>query len=346
MDDIIIEKIDLKSSQRKNVENFLNIFSLKLDDDVEYTAAAIKNGEIIGTCSFTGNVLKCFAVKHEFQDEGIASKLLTHITDVEFDRGIYDTFIFTKEKNKSIFEGMGYRAVYSTGFVILLEGGTANVKKYVNNMVTKNHMSNNKKAAVVMNCNPFTLGHRYIVEKASSENEEVVVYVVEENRSVFPFDVRLELAIKGLSDLKNVKVIPGGKYIISSLTFPSYFIKKEDERLNEYTKLDAGIFGKYIAPEFNINKRYIGCEPNCNVTNAYNNTLYQILPDYNVDVKLVERLMKDGTVISASDVRKFLMLGDLEKVKEIVPVTTYEFLISDKGREITSKMRNQGVYHA
>ena len=339
MDDIIIEKIDLKSSQRKNVENFLNNFSLKLDDDVEYTAAAIKNGEIIGTCSFAGNVLKCFAVKHEFQDEGIASKLLTHITDVEFDRGIYDTFIFTKHENKSIFEGMGYRSVYSTGSVILLEGGTANVKKYVDNMAEKNHMSNNKKAAVVMNCNPFTNGHRYIVEKASSENEEVVVFIVEENRSVFPFDVRLDLAINGLSDLKNVKVIPGGKYIISSFTFPSYFIKKEDERLYEYTKLDAGIFGKYIAPEFNINKRYIGCEPNCNVTNAYNNTLLNVLPDYNVDVILVERLMKNGTVISASDVRKYLMLGDMMQIKGIVPETTYRFLLSSRGKEIIRKIK-------
>lgn len=339
MDDILIEEIDLKSSQRKDIEDFLSSFSLKLDDDVEYTAAAVKNGEIIGTCSCSQNVIKCFAVKPEFQDEGIASKLLTHITDVEFDRGIYATFIFTKEENKSIFEGMGYKVVYSTGNVILLEGGTANIKKYVNDMVLKNHMLSNKKAAVVMNCNPFTIGHRHIVEMASSENEEVVVFIVEENRSVFPFDVRLELAAEGLSDLNNVKVIPGGKYIISSATFPSYFIKKEDERLNEYTKLDAGIFGKYIAPSFNINKRYIGCEPNCNVTDAYNKSLIKILPDYNIDVELVERLMRNGRVVSASDVREFLAHGDFKKVREIVPETTYEFLLSERGSEIINRMK-------
>lgn len=339
MDDILIEEIDLKSSERKNIEDFLSSFSLKLDDDVEYTAAAVKNGDIIGTCSCSGNVIKCFAVKSEFQDEGIASRLLTHITDVEFDRGIYDTFIFTKQENKNIFEGMGYKAVHSTGNVILLEGGTANIKKYVDDIVLKNHISRNKKAAVVMNCNPFTSGHRYIVEKASSENEEVVVFIVEENRSVFPFDVRFEMAEKGLSDLKNVKVIPGGKYIISSATFPSYFIKKEDERLNEYTKLDAGIFGKYIAPAFNINKRYIGCEPNCRVTDAYNKSLIRILPDYNIDVELIERLMKNDRVVSASDVRKYLMLGDMMKIKEIVPETTYKFLLSKRGREIINRMK-------
>jgi [citrate (pro-3S)-lyase] ligase len=342
---IEITGIDLNSSNRIELERFLSSFNLTLDKDVQYSAVARKNEKIVGTCSFAGKVLKCFAVSEEFQGEGIASKLITHVTNVLFDKGVFETFIFTKPKNRGIFEGASYKEVYSTEEVALLEGGMANVRKYVESMFKKSGLENGKKAALVMNCNPFTLGHRYLIERAAGENEEVVVFIVEENRSAFPFDVRIDLVKRGLENLKNVTVIPGGNYIISSATFPSYFLRQEDERLSAYTKLDAGIFGKYIAPVFNVTKRYVGTEPYCKVTNRYNEALESVLPSFNIEVEKIERLNTLDKAISASDVRSLIKEDKWEKIKLLTPPTTYNYLISEKAKPIIEKIKRSDSPH-
>ncbi|MDO6355200.1 [citrate (pro-3S)-lyase] ligase [Caloramator sp. CAR-1] len=329
----------------KRVKDFLKEFDLSLDDDVDLTLVAVEDDKIIGTCSAAKNIIKGFAVSRDYQSEGVASKLLTKIQNILFDKGIYETFIFTKPENKSIFEGLGYRFVEGNSDVVLLEGGAANVQKYVRDMFLKSDLDDGEKAALVMNCNPFTLGHKYLIEIAAKENERVVVFIVEENKSLFPFDVRLELVKKGVEDLKNVTVIPGGKYIISSATFPSYFLRKEDDRLRAYTRLDAAIFGRYIAKEFNIKRRYVGTEPYCPVTNAYNNALMDILPNFGIEVKIVERLMKDNVAVSASFVRNLIKQGKLEDTKKFVPESTYEFLISKEAEDIIEKIKRSDSPH-
>lgn len=345
MNDIIIEKINLKGNKKKLVEEFLKEFGLALDGDVEYTAIAKIDDEIVGTCSYAGKVLKCFAVKEELQGEGIAAKLITHVTDRLFDNGIYETFIFTKPKNKGIFMGLGYNEVYSTQGVALLEGGMANINKTVNGMFKKSGLGKDKKAGLVMNCNPFTLGHRYLIERAAKEKEEVVVFIVEAEKSLFPFEIRLELVKQGVQDLKNVHVIPGGSYIISSNTFPSYFLRQEDERLLEYTRLDAGIFGKYIATVFNIDRRYVGTEPYCEITDNYNRALMETLPRYGVEVRLVERIVMNGAAVSASRVRELIKTDGWEEIKKLVPQTTYDFLLSSEAAEIVRRIKDSNSPH-
>jgi [citrate (pro-3S)-lyase] ligase len=345
MSEIIIEKINLRGPERNEIEAFLKGFGLVLDKDVEYTAAAKADDEIVGTCSYAGKVLKCFGVRENLQGEGIAAKLITHVTNVLFDRGIFETFIFTKSKNKGIFSGIGYREVYSTGGVTLLEGGMSNINRYIEGMLKRSGLGKDKKASLVMNCNPFTIGHRYLIEKASEENDEVLVFIVEEERSLFPFEVRLELVRKGTEHLKNVHVIPGGNYIISSSTFPSYFLRHEDERLAEYTRLDAGIFGKYIAPVFNINRRYVGTEPYCPVTSRYNQALMEILPQYAVEVKLIERITENGLAVSASRVRDLIKSDNWEEIKKIVPISTYDFLRADEASTIIKKIKSSSSVH-
>ena len=46
--------------------------------------------------------------------------------------------------------------------------------------------------AAVMNCNPFTNGHRYLVETAASQCELLHLFVLSEDRSAFPAQVRYE----------------------------------------------------------------------------------------------------------------------------------------------------------
>ncbi|MGB9813114.1 MAG: [citrate (pro-3S)-lyase] ligase [Thermovenabulum sp.] len=329
----------------EEVRSFLKEFDLTLEEDVEITLVAKEDSKVVGTCSAAGDIIKDFAVSKEFQNEGIAAKLLTSIQNKLFDKGIYETFIFTKPENKAIFEGLGYRFVEGNEDVVLLEGGAANIQKYVKNSFLKSGLSSNEKAALVVNCNPFTLGHRYLIETASRENYEVVVFVVEENKSLFPFEVRLKLVKEGVKDLKNVKVLPGGKYIISSATFPSYFLRREDERLTAFARLDAAIFGRYIAKEFNIKRRYVGTEPYCKVTNAYNNALKEILPSFGVEVKLIERLKIKDAPVSASFVRSLIKQGRIEETKIYLPETTYSFLVSEEAKGIIEKIKRSDSPH-
>jgi [citrate (pro-3S)-lyase] ligase len=341
---VSIEEVNLNKN-RNTIEEFLKGFSLRLDVDVEYTACAKLDDEIVGTCSFSGRVLKCFAVKENLQGEGIAAQLITHVTNILFEKGVYGTFIFTKPNNIEIFRGLGYRTIASVDKAALLEGGTSNVKAYVAKMVKKSGFDNGEKTALVMNCNPFTLGHRYLIEKASKESSQVVVFIVEENRSLFPFENRLELVRKGVEDLKNVHVIPGGDYIISSSTFPSYFLRSQDEKLQAYTEIDAQVFGKYIAPAFNIKFRYIGTEPYCQVTSAYNASLLETLPKYGVKPVLVDRLEKGGKAISASDVRELIRKGQEQELSSLLPKVTLEFLETPKGRNIIEKIKLSNTPH-
>ncbi|WIV10483.1 [citrate (pro-3S)-lyase] ligase [Proteiniborus sp. MB09-C3] len=345
MYDIRIESIDLSTNDRLKVESFLSTFNLLLDKDVEHTIVARYEGEIIGTCSYSGKVLKCFAVKEGYQEQGIASRLITHITNQLFDRGIYSSFIFTEPKNITLFKRLNYREVQSVDEVVLLEGGMSNIKKYVEEMFKDSDLNKNKKAALVMNCNPFTLGHRYLIERAAGENDEVIVFVVEEDRSLFPFEVRKNLVSIGIEDLKNVHVLSGGSYIISSNTFPSYFLRQEDMRMNAYAKLDAEIFGRYFSSVFNIERRYVGTEPYCNMTKQYNEALHSILPKYGIDVMEVDRLSKEDKPISASEVRRLIKADKFHIIKNLVPKVTYEFLMSNEAKLIIEKIKRSDSSH-
>ena len=340
-----VEKIDLHKAERLKVEEFLFAFNLFLDKDVDHTIVIKNKDEILGTCSCAGKVLKCFAVNENYRGEGIASKLITYMTNYLFDKGIYETFVFSKPNNTCVFKGLGYREVYSTEKVVLLEGGIADIKKYVKGMLQKSGLGNGRKASIVMNCNPFTLGHRYLIERAAKDNDEVIVFVVEEDRSAFPFDIRLNLVKKGTEDLKNVHVLSGGEYIISSATFPSYFLRDEDIRFSAYMELDSGIFSEYIAPVFNIEKRYVGTEPFCKVTNNYNNKLKEVLTKNSIEVNELQRLKYEGKALSASEVRGLIKREKWKEIKKYVPKSTYEFLASDRAKEIIYKIKRSDSPH-
>ncbi|ABR49108.1 citrate lyase ligase [Alkaliphilus metalliredigens QYMF] len=339
------QKINLQTAEKVEVEAFLAHFDLTLDKDVEYTLVARIQDRIVGTCSFAGNVIKSFALKEALQGEGIASKLITHITNEMFDRGIYQTFIFTKPSNRHLFEGFGYHEIYATNDVILLESGLVNIEKYIKNMFNKSQLGNEEKAAIVMNCNPFTLGHQNLIEIASKENKSVVVFIVEEDRSLFPFNVRYNLVKEGTKHLRNVHVLPGGNYIISANTFPSYFIKEDEKKDKAFKELDAGIFGKYIAPAFNIKSRYVGTEPFCATTDGYNKALLEVLPNFGVALKILKRFDIDERAISASAVRALIKNDDWGQIEKLVPETTLTFLRSPQAEKIIDIIKTSETRH-
>jgi len=183
--------------------------------------------------------------------------------------------------------------------------------------------------AIVMNCNPFTLGHRYLIEYATSKVEHLYIFVVEEDKSEFPFKDRYKLVKQNTSDLKNVTVLPSSKFIISSQTFDAYFGKNvisEQQAVEQDVSFDLLIFAAAIAPTLNIKTRFVGQEPFDPLTRHYNEEMKKLLPEYGCDVVEMPRLEKDGEAVSASRVRNFLKEGNFDEIRKIVPKMTFRYL--------------------
>lgn len=180
--------------------------------------------------------------------------------------------------------------------------------------------------AIVMNCNPFTLGHKYLIEYAASQVKYLYIFVVQEDKSYFSFDDRLKLVMEGVRDIRNVIVIPSGKFIISADTFPGYFMKENNPSIIVDTSSDVRIFGKYIAPKLGVRIRFAGEEPIDNVTRQYNQTMKSILPEYGVEFKEIQRKKIGDKYISASYVRELIEKEEINKLQDYVPQSTYTYL--------------------
>ena len=185
--------------------------------------------------------------------------------------------------------------------------------------------------AIVMNCNPFTLGHRYLIETAASQVEKLYVFVVEEDKSIFPFKDRFMLVQRGTAHLPNVEVLPSGNFMISTLTFPEYFNKDNLGSATIDPSNDVELFANYIAPTLGIKTRFAGEEPLDMVTRQYNETMKRILPACGMKFVVIPRLENGGEVISASRVRRCLQEKDFATISRIVPETTLAYLIDKFG---------------
>ena len=173
-----------------------------------------------------------------------------------------------------------------------------------------------------MNCNPFTLGHRYLIETAAQACEHVYIFILSEDQSLFSADDRMEMVRSGTADLSNVTVLPTGPYLISCATFPTYFLKDRDLAVQVHCKLDIQIFEAYFVPRFGITHRYVGTEPLSPMTAQYNTALKKNLQK----TVLVEvpRLETGNMPISASAVRSALDRN--EDIRALVPESTYRYL--------------------
>lgn len=322
-----------------NLEKLLSDNDLKLPKDIDDSLGLFKDGELIGCGFLKGNMIQGLAIDRRYQDEGLSVILITKLIKIAANKRITHLVVFTKPNIVNLIESIGFRVIADASpYAVFLEYGDYGVETYINqfHILAKGKPSNC--ASIVMNCNPFTKGHRYLIEQASNENEFVYIFAVEEDKSIFPFPDRLKLMREGTIDLSNVLIIPGGKYIISDQTFPSYFSKDSTFGIAHST-MDASIFATIIAPALNITKRYVGTEPNCDLASIYNDTLKNILPLKGIEVVEVERVTIDGIVISASKVREYIKKDRWREIMDMVPLNTYNYLKSEEGQVIIKKLK-------
>lgn len=183
--------------------------------------------------------------------------------------------------------------------------------------------------SIVMNCNPFTNGHRYLIEYAAKQVDRLYIFVVEEDRSLFKFADRFEMVKKATSDIDNVVVVPSGNFIISTLTFPEYFLKDYVKEKNFDVSQDLETFCSLIAKPLNIKVRFAGQEPFDPVTKNYNENMERILPQYGMKFVEIPRLKIEGSEeqINATKVRSLMKEKKVEELRKYVPNTTLEIII-------------------
>lgn len=307
-------------------ETFLRQAGLEADTDVEQTVLVWDSGTLIATGSRKGNLLKCIAVDAAHQGEGLTATVLTSLRQEAFQEGYRHLFLYTKPQNKAMFSSLFFHPVAQTDQVLLMEDRPNGIQSFLQALPAP--VTCGRIGAAVMNCNPFTLGHRYLIEQAAKECDWLYIFVLSEDRSRFSASDRMAMVENGTRGLANVTVLPTGPYLISSTTFPTYFLKEREKAQTVQCRLDIQIFTKYYVPKFGISRRYVGTEPLSPMTNQYNEALAEFLPQSGIELRILPRLEQEQTPVSASAVRALLDVGNPDAIRSLVPQTTYDYLLS------------------
>lgn len=340
---------------RMVLRSFLAPLGLDFEDDVELSALVYEGDTAIASASLAGDVIKCVGVLAGHEGEGAAARAVSAVMDEARAKGRQRLFVYTRPKNRSIFESLGFTVLAAVdpagtnpdsadGGVMLLESDPRAFEAWAN-AIRLTLPGGKADGAAVVNCNPFTLGHRYLLERAAAACKTLLVLVVSGDRSSFPGAVREALVRAGTATLGNVVVASGGSYCVSNATFPAYYLKEKSQAAGLQAALDAELFASRIAPAFGIQKRFVGTEPYCQVTAAYNRAMAAILPRHGVELVELARTESGGAAISASAVRAALKDGDLERVATLVPATTLDWLASPEAAPIITALQTGSGRH-
>ena len=322
--------------QRRQIEMFLQTNGLRYDD-VDYYAAIVdeSSDEMIAGGGLKGSVIKCVAVADGHKGEAVANVIVSHLIAKANAEGCQCVKLYTKPDNRQLFESLSFRLIAESPNAILMETGVGGIEKYSEELRVKSEelkndesvVSNARKpiGAIVMNANPFTLGHRFLVEQSSELVERLYVVVVREDCSMFSYNERKAMVSQGVRDIGNVVVVDGSDYAVSAATFPTYFLKQLSDATDTQIILDLDLYRRRIAPALGATIRFFGSEPTNPLTRRYNELMHQQLGEEHVHE--IQRKQQEGSVISASRVRKAMMEGCLWDAIQLVPPTTIPYII-------------------
>ena len=343
-----MELIQLNPSiprQRRRIEQFLDDNGLRLDD-VDYYAALVDDttDEIVAGGGLKGGVIKCVAVADGHKGEAVANQIVSHLIAHANADGHQCVKLFTKPQNQKMFESMSFRLLAEAPKAILMETGIGGIKRYCEELKREKGKVKSEKSncelhhltpspqqpimpqsgIIIMNCNPFTLGHRYLIEQAAQQVDTLYILVVREDCSMFGYDERKAMIVRGVAHINNVVVCDGSEYSISATTFPTYFLKCLSDASDTQMTLDIDLYRRHIAPALGATVRFVGTEPDDPLTRRYNELMKSMLPD----VREVARLQQSGVAVSASRVRKAIVENHLALAARLVPPTTVPYIVA------------------
>ena len=352
-----IQEMPLRSPFfRSKVEGFLQANGLRMETlDVYYTLQNT-DGAILAGAGLAGDVIKCVAVAPEARSEGLVAPLVSHILS---QHGSGNLKVFTKPENEAVFGSLGFHAIARAPLAILMENGRG-LEAYcaclkdtlLSSRPTEGSGEiSSSVGVVVMNANPFTLGHRYLLEQAAARVDRLVVIPVRTSYA-FPYTERLAMIKAGAPS--GVTVVEGSDYQISAATFPTYFLKDLSEAAETQMRLDLDLFARHIAPALGATVRFVGSEPQDPLTARYNTLMQELLPLKVVEIPRLkaepvseENYFLQGfaknqfssdpvkpinashtAVISASAVRTALEQGSYARAAALCPESTRPYLMA------------------
>lgn len=361
------------------VDALLEREGIHRDQHLDYTAAMLdEDYHVIATGSLFGNTLRCMAVSSDHQGESLMNAIVSHLVEVQYSRGNYHLFLYTKCDSARFFGNLGFYEITRVPEenIVFMENKRTGFRDYLAALQRETQQAeatargeanagepgpshpaegvrtpggscaagpaalnqSERVGAIVMNANPFTLGHRYLVEQARAACGVLHLFMVSEDVSLVPFSVRKKLILEGTKDIPGIIYHEAGSYIISSATFPAYFQKGDNAVIRSQAGIDARIFTQ-IAAALGITDRFVGDEPTSVVTGIYNEILSTALPEAGVACHIIPRKEADGKAISASTVRSCIHDGRLEDIRGLVPETTYRYFTSPEAAAVIGRIR-------
>ena len=287
----------------RQVDALLEQEGIQRDGNLDYIAALYdEDYRVIATGSCFGNTLRCFAVSHEHQGEGLLNQVITHLIEVQHERGNLQLFLYTKIGSAKFFGDLGfYEIARVDGTLVFMENRRDGFSRYLKRL--EKTRTEGTSAALVMNANPFTLGHQYLAETAAAQCDTLHLFIVSEDQSLVPFSVRKELIKAGTAHLPNLEIF------------------------------------KKIAAALNVTARFVGEEPTSQVTGLYNRIMAEELPKAGIACRIIPRKAVGDQIISASTVRKALQEGDMETFRRLVPATTAAWFESPEAAPVLERIR-------
>ncbi|MDG6896314.1 [citrate (pro-3S)-lyase] ligase [Volucribacter amazonae] len=327
------------TSKIEQIKVFLQQNQLDLDSQIEYFIVFYRteDHQIIACGGIAPNIIKCVAVSPDYRGQGISLQLATELINFATELGYFRLFLYTKPENEALFARCGFHTI-STAYphMVLMENSAVRLKKYCEKLA-QYRQPGEKIGSIVMNANPFTLGHRYLIEQALKQCDYLHLFLVEEDASKYSYTERFTLVKQGIADLVDkVSLYPSSSYIISRATFPSYFLKDKGLIDDCFMEIDLKLFRCHIAPALGITHRFVGTEPNCPVTSLYNQNMSYWLQQADMkapSIKVVEiqRKTYQGEPISASKVRLLVQQKNWSALTHYVPTSTLALLEANNG---------------
>lgn len=344
---------------RQRVEHFLGENGLRMEELDVYCVIENEAGRILAGAGIRKDIIKCIAVAQEARSEGLVAPLVSYLISLAASRGIPELKLYTKPENKAIFESLGFHVLASAPQAILMENGRG-LERYCDYL--RSQKGKGRCGVVVMNANPFTLGHLYLLQQAAAQVDTLFVIPVREEGQRFSYSERISMIRKAeenyflcgspknqfssaeanASSSKNqfssagkIVILEGSEYQISAATFPTYFLKDLSEAAETHIRLDLDLFQRHIAPALKAEFRFVGTEPDDALTNHYNTIMKELLPH----VVEIPRLKS----ISASAVRAALDRGCFREASALCPESTWPYLLADlAGRALQLELDTPG----
>ena len=326
----LINKGDLKLARQLVEAN-----GFHFEENYDVLLGVFESGDLIATAARDRNVFKMICIRDSWQGGSLLGELVTELLRSSAYSEIENYFVFTRPDCRFSFQQLNFNPLVTCQKVCLLEYGNG-----LQHYLKRNYhlVREGQNGAVVVNCNPFTLGHQYLIEEAAAKVDHLYVFIVREDSSLFPFEVRFQLVQEGTRHLKNVSLLDTSDYAVSHVTFPSYFLKGDDDVQQLQMELDLLLFAKKIAPFFHICQRFIGTEPYCRTTRVYSEAMHRVLAPFAIETVQMDRKQSAGIEISAYRVREALKNEAYESLKELVPATTLDFLRSVEARDLRKRV--------